>query len=80
MKMKRSLLAFGVALILLCAVTSGIAQENLEDFMLGFEPEYGDRDYVLDTTNPYVKPIRQLQTTESGVVLLLDKVLVTEEC
>ncbi len=79
MKMKRSLLAFGVALILLCAVTSGIAQENLEDFMLGFEPEYGDRDYVLDTTNPYVKPIRQLQTTESGVVLLLDKVLVTED-
>ena len=50
---------------------------DVESFMADFEPEYSLWD-LFDTANPYVKPVRLTQTTESGIVIMLDKVLVTE--
>lgn len=80
MKKYRVFLVVLFILILLSFAMSVRAQSELELFMLEFEPDYGtEGDYVLNTRSPYVKPIRQMQTTESGVVLLLDKVLVTED-
>ena len=51
-------------------------QSSLEAFMTNYEPDY--IDHMIDTSNAYVKPIRMMQITESGAVLMLDKVLVTE--
>lgn len=54
--------------------------DELEAFMEGFEPSYqiNDINGMFDSDNPYVKPIRMMQRTASGAVILLDKVLVTE--
>lgn len=80
MKKNRRLIILLFTLLALCFADLVSAQSGLETFMQEFEPDYGlDGDYVLNTANPYVKPIRQMVTTESGVVIMLDKVLVTED-
>ena len=53
------------------------AAGKLESFMADFEPEY-TLFGALDTRNPYVKPVRMIQTTKNGAVLIIDRVLVTE--
>lgn len=54
--------------------------DELETFMASFEPSYqiADINGMFDSDNPYVKPIRMTQTTASGAVIMLDKVLITE--
>ncbi len=54
------------------------SENELEKFMADFEPDYQIED-VIDTANPYVKPVRMMQTTESGIAILLDKVMITED-
>ena len=53
------------------------AAADVESFMADFEPEYTFWN-LFDTANPYVKPVRITQKTENGIVVMLDKVLVTE--
>lgn len=50
----------------------------LETFMSEFEPEYRIWN-SFDTKSPFVKPVRLQQTTPTGTVILLDKVLVMED-
>ncbi|AOH44113.1 hypothetical protein BEQ56_11935 [Anaerolineaceae bacterium oral taxon 439] len=70
-------------LMLLFALTAVTAQSDLEKFMEDFEPDYptSDKTFLsgMDTTSPYAKPVRQAVTTDDGVVIMLDKVLVTED-
>lgn len=80
MKKIRRLIILLFTLLTLCFADLVSAQSGLETFMQEFEPDYGlDGNFVLNTANPYVRPIRQMATTESGVVIMLDKVLVTED-
>lgn len=83
MKKVRRLFVLWVACLLLCIATAAAAQTDLEKFMQDFEPEYqisGATFYGgIDTASPYAKPLRQLITTDDGAVILLDKVLVTED-
>ena len=70
-------------LMLLFALTAVTAQSDLEKFMEDFEPDYptSDKTFLsgMDTTSPYAKPVRQAVTTDDGVVIMLDKVLITED-
>ena len=51
---------------------------HLEEFMSKFEPHY-KFGATFDSENPYVKSVRMQQTTKNGTVIMLDKVLVTED-
>lgn len=54
------------------------APAEAEKFIADFEPEY-TMSGSLDTRNPYVKPVRMMKTTKRGLIVMLDKVLVTED-
>lgn len=83
MKKYCGLLFFLCVLIISCFVTAAAAQSDLEKFMRDFEPDYQTSGLTLfggiDTSSPYTKPLRQLVTTDEGAVIMLDKVLVTED-
>ncbi len=59
------------------------AETTNEDFLRNFEGVYawekGLYQGAIDSANPYSKPLRILKTTESGINVLLDRVLVTED-
>ena len=62
-------------------LAAGDFPTELDRFMFSFEPEYIVEDPLLgslDTSSPYVKPVRHLHETKAGTALMLDKVLVTE--
>ena len=59
-------------------VPTVLESTDLEEFMSDFEPEYRLWDFF-DSENEYTKPVRLAQTTPNGTVILLDKVMVTED-
>lgn len=62
-------------------LAAGDFPTELDQFMFLFEPEYIVEDPLLgslDTSSPYVKPVRLLHETKAGIALMLDRVLVTE--
>ncbi len=84
MKTKRMLLLSLV--IIIAGVVAGrvSAESDIEKFLMNFNGEYGlIKDNMdgspFDSKNPYVKSVKQMVTTESGISVMLDKVLVTED-
>lgn len=79
------LLWLAVFLVALKVAPGTVAAETeLEKFLMEFDGEYGlikDRlnESPFDSKNPYVKSVKQVVTTENGVLVMLDKVLVTED-
>jgi hypothetical protein len=78
------MLLLSLILVLVTVVTGAAsAQSDIEKFMLEFDGEYGRMqefgiDGPFDSKNPYVKPVKQLVTSENDIIVMLDKVLVTE--
>lgn len=64
-------------------IQSASAAGELEEFMHTFEPDYEIPYFEfaggMDTRNEFAQPVRLMQTTEKGVVLMIDRVLVTED-
>ncbi len=52
-------------------------ENERETFLQNFEADYNTS--IINSTNPYNKPVRILKTTKSGISVMLDKVLVTED-
>lgn len=67
----------------LLTISSVSAAGELEEFMRTFEPDYELPYYEfaggMDSKNEYAQPVRLMQTTEAGAVLMIDRVLVTED-
>ncbi len=85
--MKRSWKMISLLLLLIGIgfqmIQSAGAASELEEFMRGFEPDY-EIPYSefmggMDTKNEFAQPVRLMQTTEKGLVLMIDRVLVTED-
>lgn len=72
-----------LSIVCLFVITPVIAESDLEEFMMNFEPNYHIEGYTnfggMNTESPYAKPVRRMVTTAKGTVLMLDKVLVTED-
>lgn len=87
-KFARHLAYFFMGIAFALLVRNVAAQSEIEQFLLNFDGEYGllqnandpleVADYF-DSKNPYVKTIKQMVTSENGVTVMLDKVLVTED-
>ena len=64
-------------------IQSAAAASELEEFMRRFEPDYEIPYFEfaggMDTKNEFAQPVRLMQTTGKGVVLMIDRVLVTED-
>ncbi len=72
-------LAIAVLLLLAGINLFPAAESEQENFLKTFEAVYpADMGWVIDSTNPYAKPVRILKTTESGISVMLDRALVTE--
>lgn len=90
MKNKLKLLLWLAIFLVTFGIAPGTvaAETELEKFLMEFDGDYGlitDRlnespfDSPFDSKNPYVKSVKQMVTTENGVLVMLDKVLVTED-
>ena len=81
------ILLTALLLITSWSVIPAAAETEIEQFLLNFDGEYGKSNglqdpfwiSVFDSHNPYVKEIKKLVTSENGVTVMLDKVLVTED-
>lgn len=85
--MKRSWKMISLLLLLIGmgfqVIQSTAAASELEEFMRGFEPDYEIPYFEfsggMNTKNEFAQPVRLMQTTDAGVVLMIDRVLVTED-
>ncbi len=61
------------------APAAASAERSNEPFLQNFEAVYPpELGWVIDSTNPYSKPLHILKTTKSGISVMLDRVLVRE--
>ncbi len=73
-----------IALVLMIAAialpAAAAAESDRETFLENFEAVYpANIGGVIDSANPYTKSVRIVKTTQSGISVMLDKVLVTED-